>query len=72
MVDQPSAFTELKDPPAYMNGANAGTLYETCSCLFTSGRNTNRRDCLEEEMRVSCRNFFHVPREAQRTVINVN
>ena len=71
MVDKPSAFTELKESRAYMNGANAGILYEIHSCLFMSRRNTNRGDCLEEEMRVSCRIFFPVPREAQRNVTNV-
>jgi hypothetical protein len=44
LVDKPSAFTDLEQSCAYMNGANAGTLYETHSCLFTSRRNTNRAD----------------------------
>ena len=57
MVDKPSAFTELKESRAYMNVGNAEMLYETRSCLFTSRRHTNRGDCLEEEMRVSCRIF---------------
>jgi len=58
MVDKPSAFTELKESLAYLNGANAGILYETHSCLFMSHRNPKRGECLEEEMRVSCRIFF--------------
>ena len=57
MVDKPSSFTEMKKSRAYMNDPNAGILYETHSCLFMSLRNTDRGDCLEEEMRVSCRTF---------------
>jgi hypothetical protein len=71
MVDKPSAFTELKESRAYLNGSNAGILYDTHSCLFMSHRNPKRGECLEEEMRVSCRIFFLLPREAQRTVTNV-
>jgi hypothetical protein len=59
MVDKPSAFAKLKESRvAYLNGPNVGILYETHSCLFMSHCNAKRGECLEEEMRVSCRMFF--------------
>jgi hypothetical protein len=58
MTDKPSFSAELKESPAYMNGANAGILYETHSCLFMSRPNTNRGDCLQQEMRGQLSKFF--------------
>jgi hypothetical protein len=63
-VDKPSGFTELEQSRAYMNGANAGTVYETHSCLFMSRRNTNRGGLTRRGKERQLSNFFPAPREA--------